>query len=301
MPRSVSPRRCERVTVSAYRGARHEAPLALLRFAGGCWPSSRLTHSGAGGAGRRQSCTPIIARRAMAPTGSAGRGRRCCRKISAACWRPRAAAVIAEGRAATQMPGFGADAGQGRDRRAGGLYCDAARRQSAAWGEREIAASRVIHAASAGASTGRAYDADPMNLFVVVETGDHHATILDGDRFEPLARFPTRFALHGGPKFTPDGRYVFFMSRDGWVSKYDLWTLTMLAEVRAGINSRNIAISRMASISRSRIICRTRLSSSRPTICRSRRFSRPGTANGNSPRACRRSIRRARATPSSPR
>ena len=83
-----------------------------------------------------------------------------------------------------------------------------------------------------------------MNLFVVVETGDHHATILDGDRFEPLARFPTRFALHGGPKFTPDGRYVFFMSRDGWVSKYDLWTLTMLSEVRAGINSRNIAISR---------------------------------------------------------
>ncbi len=37
--------------------------------------------------------------------------------------------------------------------------------------------------------------------------------------------FPTRFALHGGPKFTPDGRFVFFMSRDGWVTKYDLWTL----------------------------------------------------------------------------
>src|SRR5262249_11924028 len=85
--------------------------------------------------------------------------------------------------------------------------------------------------------------ADPLNLFVVVEAGDHHATILDGDRFEPLARFPTRFALHGGPKFTPDGRYVFFMSRDGWIAKYDLWTLRTLAEVRAGINSRNIAIS----------------------------------------------------------
>jgi WD40 repeat protein len=83
-----------------------------------------------------------------------------------------------------------------------------------------------------------------MNLFVVVETGDHHATILDGDRFEPLARFPTRFALHGGPKFTPDGRFVFFMSRDGWISKYDLWSLTLIAEVRAGINSRNIALSR---------------------------------------------------------
>jgi dihydro-heme d1 dehydrogenase len=36
-------------------------------------------------------------------------------------------------------------------------------------------------------------------LFVVVEAGDHHATILDGDRLEPLTRFATRFALHGGP------------------------------------------------------------------------------------------------------
>src|SRR5690606_36081559 len=80
--------------------------------------------------------------------------------------------------------------------------------------------------------------------FGVVETGDSYATILDGERFAPLARFPTRFALQGGPRFTPDGRYVFFTSRDGWVSKYDLWSLTLLAEIRAGVNSRNIAISR---------------------------------------------------------
>ena len=82
-----------------------------------------------------------------------------------------------------------------------------------------------------------------MNLFVVVEAGDHHVTILDGDRLEPLTRFATRYALHGGPKFTPDGRFVFFASRDGWVSKYDLWTLSLVAEVRVGINTRNIAVS----------------------------------------------------------
>jgi DNA-binding beta-propeller fold protein YncE len=78
---------------------------------------------------------------------------------------------------------------------------------------------------------------------VVVETGDHHATILDGERFEPLARFATRYALHGGPKFSPDGRFVYFGSRDGWVSKYDLWNLRLVAEVRAGLNTRNIAAS----------------------------------------------------------
>ena len=45
-----------------------------------------------------------------------------------------------------------------------------------------------------------------------------------------LDRFATPFAVHGGPKFSPDGRYVFIMSRDGWVQKYDIWSL---AEVGA--------------------------------------------------------------------
>ena len=87
------------------------------------------------------------------------------------------------------------------------------------------------------------FDADPMNLFVVVELGDHHATILDGDRFEPIHRFKTHFALHGGPKFSPDGRFVYFASRDGWISKFDLYSLQTIAEVRAGINTRNLAVS----------------------------------------------------------
>jgi WD40 repeat protein len=68
-------------------------------------------------------------------------------------------------------------------------------------------------------------------------------SILDGDKLEPIHRFPSRFALHGGPKFTPDGRYVFFASRDGWVTKFDLWNLKVVAEVRAGINTRNAAVS----------------------------------------------------------
>lgn len=154
----------------------------------------------------------------------------------------RALAVIAGGRAATQMPGF---AGTLSNEEIAALAAYIATPLAAVptWGAEEISASRITHASPPPLSRPN-FDADPMNLFVVVEAGDHHATILDGDRFEPLARFPTRFALHGGPKFSPDGRYVFFMSRDGWVSKYDLWTLTMLSEVRAGINSRNIAISR---------------------------------------------------------
>ena len=58
-----------------------------------------------------------------------------------------------------------------------------------------------------------------------------------------LDRFATPFAVHGGPKFSPDGRYVFIMSRDGWVQKYDIWSLHEVGRVRAGLNSRNIAMS----------------------------------------------------------
>jgi cytochrome c553/DNA-binding beta-propeller fold protein YncE len=155
---------------------------------------------------------------------------------------PRAAAVIAQGREATQMPAFGSVLDKAQvDALA--AYIATPLATVPVWGEREIAASRVEHAQPPALDKPQ-HGADPMNLFVVVEAGDHHATILDGDRFEPLTRFPTRFALHGGPKFTPDGRFVFFMSRDGWISKYDLWSLTLLTEIRAGINARNIAISK---------------------------------------------------------
>jgi WD40 repeat protein len=100
-----------------------------------------------------------------------------------------------------------------------------------------------VHHAPGSLPAKPAFAADPMNLFLVVEAGDHHVTVLDGDRLEPIHRFASRYALHGGPKFTPDGRYVFFASRDGWISKFDLWNLKTVAEVRAGINTRNAAVS----------------------------------------------------------
>lgn len=153
----------------------------------------------------------------------------------------RLVSVITEGRPATQMPGF-TDKLAKPDIDSLAKFVSAPLPSLPVWGKREIEESRVVH--SQPKSIERPlYTADPMNLFVVVESGDHHATILDGDRFEPLTRFATRFALHGGPKFSPDGRFVFFMSRDGWVTKYDLWTLNPIAEVRGGINSRNIALS----------------------------------------------------------
>jgi mono/diheme cytochrome c family protein/DNA-binding beta-propeller fold protein YncE len=156
--------------------------------------------------------------------------------------RPDAIKTITEGRIATQMPAFGAKLTAAEIEALSGLIYTQLD-HAPAWGMQQIAASRIVHHQSGSLPDRPLFKADPLNLFVVVETGDHHATILDGDKFEPVARFPTRYALHGGPKFSPDGRYVYFASRDGWIAKYDIWNLTLVAEVRAGINTRNLAIS----------------------------------------------------------
>lgn len=156
--------------------------------------------------------------------------------------RAAAEGVIAHGRLATQMPGF-ADKLTAGQVQALVDYLYTPLPEPPRWGAAQIQASRIQHRAAGELPPRPTFAADPLNLFVVVEAGDHHVTILDGDRLEPLARFPSRFALHGGPKFSPDGRFVYFASRDGWIGKYDLWGLTMVAEVRAGINTRNAAVS----------------------------------------------------------
>jgi cytochrome c553 len=153
--------------------------------------------------------------------------------------------TITAGRAATQMAGF-ADKLKPEEIAALADYIYTAVSPAPTFSAADIRASRIEHFGP-GALPDRP-DAllagrDLMNLFLVVEVGDHHVTLLDGDKLEPIARFPTRYALHGGPKFTADGRYVFFASRDGWISKFDIWNQQTVAEIRAGINTRNVAVS----------------------------------------------------------
>ncbi len=155
--------------------------------------------------------------------------------------KTEAAAVVLEGRTSTQMPGFGDRLSPAEvDSLVELIYSPPG--ITPAWGRDEILASHRRFDPVPDLERPR-YDADPLNLFVVVELGDHHATLLDGDRLEPVHRFPTHFAVHGGPKYSSDGRFVHFASRDGWIERYDLWNLEPVAEIRAGINTRNLAVS----------------------------------------------------------
>jgi WD40 repeat protein/cytochrome c553 len=149
--------------------------------------------------------------------------------------------IIANGRVATQMPGF-AQTLVAEDIAAVAAYISQPLDHVPGWEAEDIAASLSLNPGYSPAAAP-VFDADPMNITLVVETGDHHVSVLDGDSFEVLDRFATPFAVHGGPKFSPDGRYVFVMARDGWVQKYDIWSLQEVGRIRAGINSRNIAIS----------------------------------------------------------
>ena len=156
--------------------------------------------------------------------------------------KPEALRVIQQGRPATQMPGF-ADTLSAAEVNALAAWVYQPVTPAPAWNDDDIRASRTETAGARDLPARPAWKADPMNIFLVVEGGDHHVSVLDGDRFEVIHRFVSRYALHGGPKFTPDGRFVFFGSRDGWITKYDLWNLTVVAEVRAGLNMRNVAVS----------------------------------------------------------
>lgn len=156
---------------------------------------------------------------------------------------PREAAqVITGGRPATQMPAFADKLDRAAIQSLVELIYTPPE-TAPIWDLTRIRESHKLLVPDSALADRPVYDADPMNLFVVVELGDHHATILDGDRMEPIYRFKTHYALHGGPKFSPEGRYVYFASRDGWISKFDLWNLKVVSEVRAGINTRNLAVS----------------------------------------------------------
>ena len=157
--------------------------------------------------------------------------------------KPAAINIIRNGHLSTPMPVF---KGKLNDEEIQSLaefiYTPSAK--IPAWDMTKIKASHIIHNKESQLPDKPILKIkDQLNLFIVVEKGDHHVTLLDGDTFEPVHRFKSRFSLIGEPKFSPSGRFVYFSSRDGWISKYDLYNLKWVAEIRVGVNTRNQAMS----------------------------------------------------------
>ncbi len=79
------------------------------------------------------------------------------------------------------------------------------------------------------------------NLTVVVDKGSGSVWLMEDLRVLDRFVFPN---VHGGVKFSPDGERFYVPSRDGRVAVYSLKEGKLLAQVRACVYLRNIAVSR---------------------------------------------------------
>jgi WD40 repeat protein len=157
--------------------------------------------------------------------------------------KPKAATlVIKNGRVATQMPAF-SDRLSSTEIASLVDYIYTPLKYKPTWDMQAIKNSYKLSNAPDSLGETPVFKADMQNLFLVVEIGDHHVTLLNGDTFKPIFRLKTHNALHGGPKYSKNGRYVFFASRDGWITKFDIYSLKVIADIRVGINTRNLAVS----------------------------------------------------------
>lgn len=106
------------------------------------------------------------------------------------------------------------------------------------WGDSEILAS----VSTVKPDENRKSPYDLTNLFMIVEGGAGKVHFMDGDSFKLLGNIKVG-PIHGGPKFDKDLRFAYLAARDGWVIKYDVVNFKEAGRIRAGISSRNIAIS----------------------------------------------------------
>lgn len=157
---------------------------------------------------------------------------------------------------------------------------------SLSWGEEAVRASRRDLASPPAPGAPAASSHDPLDAMVVVEDGGASLAVVDGRTVELRGRIalPSR-PLLGPPRFSPDGRFAYVGSLDGWVSMVDLVGLRVVAEVRVGERLQDFALSGdgrwlMASNAspHSLVLLRTDLSLERIYAVRSADGRRDGTA-----------------------
>jgi mono/diheme cytochrome c family protein len=149
------------------------------------------------------------------------------------------ASAIADGLPNTQMPPFG----EKFDRSALPGLVALLREPVGAitWSLEDIAASRVEEPLGSGAIPP---EISRKKLILVVERGTGAVVVLDGDSFDELDRFTVGGRIHGGIKFDLGFHRALAATRDGTVADYDLDRGGLRTRVKAGVNTRNIAVSR---------------------------------------------------------
>jgi hypothetical protein len=110
-------------------------------------------------------------------------------------------------------------------------------------GAMEIKASHRIQQAPPVHSDKPTTTANPLQVLWLVTPDQYRIDLIDGDSFTSIGQLSSQFLLEGKPQFSSDGRYAFFYSKDGWISKYDLHQLSLVASIRVGLQTQNLALS----------------------------------------------------------
>lgn len=150
--------------------------------------------------------------------------------------------IIKNGRPSTQMPAFSKKLSDSQIEQLAQYIFTPLSDEQLNWDIKNIESSRRVYSHTPEESQ-LPKATDPLNLLTVVEIEDHHISIVDGDSLKTLKRLSTQRGVHGGAKYSPDGQYMYLSSRDGWVEKFDMHAMKRIAQVRAAINARNIAVS----------------------------------------------------------
>ena len=77
------------------------------------------------------------------------------------------------------------------------------------------------------------------NLIALVESGDGKVWIIDGKNIINKINFGD---IHGGLKFSANGKYIYMPSRNGWIGRYNIKKGYLDYKVRACIYQRNITL-----------------------------------------------------------
>jgi DNA-binding beta-propeller fold protein YncE len=83
---------------------------------------------------------------------------------------------------------------------------------------------------------------DPLNLMIVMERDNKSLLAIDGSTHKPVGRVKDIGKQVHTQVFSPDGKFTYHISRDGWLTKIDLHTLKPEGIVRVGTDSRGTAI-----------------------------------------------------------
>jgi DNA-binding beta-propeller fold protein YncE len=83
---------------------------------------------------------------------------------------------------------------------------------------------------------------DVNELMLIVEKDCRSVIFIDGGTHEVVGRIDDLGHQIHAPTPSPDGRYVYVIARDGWLSKIDLSSFEVLASVDVGVSSRGTGL-----------------------------------------------------------